>query len=124
MTAESPPLPFTPQVISLTGVTGSVPPDQLPALLRSVQHWLGSRRDQYHRQYELAAETDLARIYYVDAGHWDYHGPQLDLTAREIMTVRRAHAEELRWTLKHRDDCSPPADALDIRDAVVIARPD
>jgi hypothetical protein len=119
--SEESDVPIEGQVQLLAAAKASIAPHRLPDLLAAVQADLGSRIDDYHRQYEQVVRTDDgARVFFVPADHWSVVGGRLGFGRREIAAVRRAHEAQLRRIGRREDRRDEFERALEIRTAVVI----
>lgn len=114
--------PIEGTVLLLAGATASVPPRRLPDLVEMVQKELVDRQAEYDRSYELAAETDEFRAYFVEEGHWEVLGERCGLERRKWEAVQRAHREQLLHTGREQDRERAVESALEIREPVVIGR--
>jgi hypothetical protein len=114
--------PIEGQVIILAGAKASVPLSRLPDLLARAQADLAPRLDEYRDGYELVGETDAFVVFLVPTGHWEAVGDRLGFEPREADAVRRAHEEQLLRVGTRTDRREEFATALEIREAVVIAR--
>ncbi|MFB6091652.1 MAG: hypothetical protein ABEK02_01435 [Haloquadratum sp.] len=117
---REPPIPLDGDVLRYTAATASVPPKRIAPLLRRVQTHLAPRLDAYRRAHECVVDGDERAVFLAREGHWADVGDDLDLDAREVDTVRRAHDQQLRRLGTKRGRRDELETALDIREAVVI----
>ena len=117
---SEPEIPIDGSVILYTCAVASIPARAMGPLLRAVQAYLQSRRQQYAKRWECVIATPARAIYLVDQGHWDRIGAELSLDRREQDAVERAHNRQLLTAgaeLGRRDEFET---ALEIRSAVVV----
>lgn len=104
----------------LAAAKASLGPQLLPDLVEHVQSRLGPRIEDYRREYESALRTDDYEAFFVEAGHWEDLGEDLDLEPRERDAVQRAHEEQLLHAGADRDRRGEFDTALELREVVVI----
>ena len=116
--------PIDGQILLVTAAKASVSPQRLPDLVDLVQADLEGQFDEYARRYEVAFEGADAAAFFVPAGHWEEIGDRLGFERLEIDAVRRAHHEQLTRRGRRDDRLDEFETALEIRDCVLIGRPD
>ncbi|WP_458205881.1 hypothetical protein [Haladaptatus sp. NG-SE-30] len=116
--------PIDGQIVLLAGAKASIPLERLSELLEATQADLGPRLDDYRQQYECVHETPERSVFLVDEGHWEAVGDRLGLGRREWDGVRRAHVEQLQRIGRREGREEEFETALEIRTAVLIARPE
>lgn len=122
--------PFGGQVLLLAGAKASVSLADLPELVDEAAAYLDDRAEQYRRSYERAACTEAAvtglsapvEVFLVPSGHWDEVGADRSLSTRETDALRRVHAEGLLRVGRAEGRESEFDAALELREAVVVAR--
>jgi len=116
--------PIDGQILLLTAAKASVSPQRLPDLVDLVQADLEPRFEDYARRYEVAFEGADAAAFFVPEDHWAEIGDRLGFDSRETDAVRRAHHEQLTRRGRRDDRLSEFETALEIRNCVLIGRPD
>ncbi|MCU4752687.1 hypothetical protein OB919_11995 [Halobacteria archaeon AArc-curdl1] len=116
--------PIDGQVLLLTGAKASIAPAQLPPLIETVQETLATDLETLAARYECIYETDDRAVFLVEDGYWEDLGAALGLERREWDAVRRAHTEQFTRFGRRCDRLAEFEAALEIRDPVVVARPD
>jgi uncharacterized protein involved in type VI secretion and phage assembly len=112
--------PLDGNALVLAAAQASVPGEQLPDLVDRAQAYLESRLEEYRRRYERIHADGTATVFFVEAGHWESVGADLDLEPREWKALRRVHAEHLKrlgGELGRREEFET---ALELREAVVV----
>lgn len=114
--------PIDGQALLLAAATASVAPGRLPALVDRAAEHVAGRRGRYRRRRERALAADGRVVYLVPEGHWRGVGDRIGLAPREADAVARAHAEQLRRLARRADRADEFEHALELREAVVLAR--
>lgn len=110
------------QILLIAAAKASVSPTRLPELVGRVSDALAVDRDRYRDAFECIREDDERAVYLVPEGHWVELGTEVGLDRREWRAVRRAHNEQFRRIGRRTGRREEFETALEIRDAVVVAR--
>lgn len=114
--------PIDGQPLLAAAAKASVGPQLLPSLVEHVQSTLGGRLADYRRDYELALEGDRYEAFFVEEGHWETLGGELDLDRREREAVARAHREQVLFASRSADRREEIETSLEVREVVVVGR--
>lgn len=114
--------PIDGQPLLAAAAKASVGPELLPKLVEHVQSTLGSRLAAYRRDYERALEGDRYEAFFVEEGHWETLGEELDLDRREREAVARAHREQVLFASRRADRREEIETSLEVREVVVVGR--
>lgn len=112
--------PIDGEILMIATAKASIGP-RVGTLVDRIQAHLGSRLDDYRRQYEVVYETEGRVVFLAETGHWDRVGHRLGLHEREVDAVRRAHTEQFEVIGRREGRESEFEAALEIRDPVVVA---
>ena len=114
--------PLDGNALVLAAAQASVSGERLPELVDRAQKHIEPKVEKYRREYELAHTDETQTVFFVEEGHWEAIGEELDLEAREWKALRRVHAEHLKRLgsdLGRREEFET---ALELREAVVVGR--
>ena len=114
--------PIDGNALVLAAAKASISGERLPELVDRAQELLGPRYEEYRRQYECVHEDDSGAVFFVEEGHWETLGEELELRTREWQALRRAHEEHLRQLGGELGRLSEFQTALDVREVVVVGR--
>lgn len=114
--------PFDGTVIQYAAALASVPGNQLPELLSTVQSHLVAEEATYRRRFECVHRDEERTVYLVPDDHWDAVGDALSLSDRERKAVKRTHERQLTRIGSETGRKAEFETGLDIRSAVVIGR--
>lgn len=114
--------PLDGNALVLAAAKASVSGERLPDLVDIAQDLLVDRIDEYRLQYECPHEDDSQAVFFVETGHWESLGEELDLEERESKALARAHREHLERLGSRLDRSEEFSTALDLREAVVIGK--
>lgn len=117
---DEPRHPIDGQIVLLAGTKASVPLERLSELVEVTQADLGSRLDEYRREYECVHETPKRSVFLVDEGHWQTVGERIGFEGREWDGVRRAHEEQFRRIGREEERREEFESALEIREVAVV----
>lgn len=114
--------PLDGNALVLAAAKASVSGDRLPDLVDVAQEILVDRIEEYRRRYECPYDDASQAIFFVETGHWESLGEELDLEERESKALARAHREHLERLGSRLDRSEEFSMALDLREAVVIGK--
>lgn len=112
--------PLGGNAIILAAAKASVSAERLPRLADRAQELLGPRLSEYTRAYECVHQDGTQAVFFVEEGHWEDLGEDLDLDRREWEALRRAHGEHLKQLGGDLDRRGEFATALELREVVAI----
>lgn len=112
--------PLDGNALVLAAAQASVSGERLPELVDRAQAHIEAKVDEYRRQYELAHTDETQTVFFVEEGHWEAVGAELDLEPREWKALRRVHAEHLKRLGGDLDRREEFETALELREVVVV----
>lgn len=121
--ADVPGGPLDGNALVLAAAQASVSGERLPELVDRAQAHIAPKVEAYRRQYERAHADETQTVFFVEEGHWESVGEELDLEPREWKALRRVHAEHLKRLGNDLDRREEFETALELREVVIVGRP-
>jgi len=118
--ADVPGGPLDGNALVLAAAQASVSGERLPELVDRAQAFLEARIEEYSRRYERVYADESQTVFFVEEGHWDEIGDELDVEPREWKALRRVHAEHLKRLGTDLDRREEFETALELREVVVV----
>ncbi len=114
--------PLDGNALVIAAAQASVSGERLPELVDRTQTHLGPKLEEYRRRYEQVHADETQAVFFVEEGHWETVGEELDLETREWRALKRVHAEHLKRLGSDLDRRGEFETALELREAVVIGK--
>lgn len=112
--------PLDGNALVIAAAQASVSGERLPELVDRAQTYLGPKLEEYRRRYEQVHADETQMVFFVEEGHWEAIGEELDLETREWQALERVHAEHLKRLGSDLDRRGEFETALELREAAVI----